>query len=146
MLQQHLNLMERPNAGSQLAKPGVLVVDDEQMIRLLVQLGLERNGFTVWLAADGWEAVNLYRAHREDISVVLLDVQMPGVDGPRTLDALRELAPTLPVCFMSDDTGTCQPEELVQRGASYVIAKPFRMDDVAKILQLHVSGRGADHR
>jgi CheY-like chemotaxis protein len=145
MRQQHRNLVEQPDWIGDPAKLGVLVADDEQMIRLLVQLGLERNGFTVWLAADGREAIDLYRAHSADISAVLLDVQMPDVDGPQTLDALRELSPTLPVCFMSGDTGTYQAEELVRRGAAFVIAKPFRMDDVAKILRLLASGAAADH-
>jgi CheY-like chemotaxis protein len=72
-------------------KLGVLVVDDDCHVRLMVQRGLERDGFEVWLAPTGDEAVELYRQLRERISVVLLDVRMPGLDGPATLDALRAL-------------------------------------------------------
>ena len=71
--------------------PGVLVVDDDHLVRVLAQMGLERDGFEVWLAANGREAIDLYRTHRKDISVVLLDVCMPDLDGPHTLDALRTL-------------------------------------------------------
>jgi CheY-like chemotaxis protein len=47
----------------------------------------------VWLAAGGQEALDLYQRHREAIDVVLLDVRMPGLDGPQTLAALRALNP-----------------------------------------------------
>jgi CheY-like chemotaxis protein len=110
-------------------QPGVLVVDDEHLVRIMVQLALERNGFDVWLASNGREAIQLYRRHRDRIDVVLLDVRMPGQDGPQTLDALRELNPQVIACFMSGDSGTYLPEELRQRGAAYIIAKPFHLDE-----------------
>jgi CheY-like chemotaxis protein len=121
-------------------KPGVLVVDDDHLVRIMVQLGLERNGFEVWLAPHGREALDLYREHRENITVVLLDVRMPGLDGPETLDALRELDPDVLACFMSGNTGDYEPEELLQRGAAYVIAKPFHLDELASILRLLAHG------
>jgi CheY-like chemotaxis protein len=121
-------------------KPGVLVVDDEHLVRSMVQLGLERNGFHVWLASGGREAIGLYRNHRDRIAVVLLDVRMPGLDGPQTLDALRELNPGVRACFMSGDTAAYEPEELRQRGAACVIAKPFHLEDLANVLRLLTQG------
>lgn len=121
-------------------KLGVLVVDDEHSVRTAVQLGLERNGFHVWLAANGREAIQLYRKHRECIAVVLLDVCMPGLDGPATLDALQELDPGVRACFMSGNTGEYKPDELLQRGAAYFIDKPFRLNDLVNILRLLAHG------
>ena len=106
----------------------------------MVQLGLERNGFAVWLARDGREAIDLYRQHAEEIAVVLLDVRMPGLDGLQTLEVLRQRNPEVLACFMSGDTGPCKPEELLQRGAAHVIAKPFQLDDLANILRLMTQG------
>ena len=126
-------------------KPGVLVVDDEHLVRVMVQLGLERDGFEVWSATDGWQAIRLYREHRDRIAVVLLDVRMPGLDGPATLDALRDLNPDVQVCFMSGDTGVYEPEALLKRGAAHVIAKPFRLEQLAAILRLLVNGAPADY-
>lgn len=151
MRQQHRTLMDPPDKKSQAAvaeptdrqlrnKPGVLVVDGDRLMRIMLQLGLERNGFDVWLAPNGREAIDLYREHRENIAVVLLDVRMPGLDGPRTLDALRELDPEVPACFMSGDTGGSKPEALRQRGAAYVIAKPFLLNDLAAVLRLLAKG------
>lgn len=125
-------------------KPRVLVVDDDHLVRIMLQLGLERNGFEVWLAPNGREAIDLYRTHKEDIDVVLLDVCMPGLDGPATLDALRKRNPEVRACFMSGDPGSYQPHELVQRGAAHVFAKPFQLDDLANILRLVAHGVSSD--
>ncbi len=121
-------------------KPGVLVVDDDHLVRVVVQLGLERNGFEVWSVADGRQAIDLYREYRDGIAVVLLDVRIPGLDGPATLDALRGLNPGVRVCFMTGYAGGYDVEELRRRGAAYIIAKPFRLNDLAKTLWLLVRG------
>ncbi len=131
-----------PTVRQPREKPGVLVVDDEHMVRIMVQLGLERSGFDVLLARSGPEAIDLYRGHAEEIAVVLLDTCMPGLDGLDTLKVLRELNPDVLACFMSTESSAYEPEELVARGAAYVISKPFRLDDLASILTLlahHVS-------
>jgi CheY-like chemotaxis protein len=133
-----------PAAGQHRGKPGVLVVDDDYLVRLLVQLGLERNGFEVWLAASGREALPLYQKHRERVAVVLLDVCMPGLDGPQTLEGLRALNPTVRACFMSGNPGVYESEELRQCGAASIIAKPFRMEDLANVLRRVVQGEPAD--
>jgi CheY-like chemotaxis protein len=122
--------------------PGVLVVDDEGCVRGVLGIGMRRAGFAVWLAADGREALDLYRRHRESIDVVLLDVLMPGLDGPQTLAALRELNPQIRCCFMSGDLGGYTEERLRRLGAAAILQKPFRLDEVADVLgQLASNGR-----
>ena len=140
---------EGPAAGGEATvrppsdRPGVLVVDDEHTVRAMVQLGLERQGFNVWQACGGREALRLYRKHRDDIAVVLLDVRMPGLDGPQTLEALRELNPEVRACFMSGDTGGYGPEQLRQRGDACVIDKPFLLEDMANVLRRVTRGTPA---
>lgn len=155
MRQRRPNLMDPPNEKSQTAarepmvhgfgaKPGVLVVDDDHMVRVMVQLGLERKGFEVLLASNGREAIELFQTHKPAIAVVLLDVRMPGFDGVQTLDTLRELDREVPACFMSADTGAYEPDELLQRGAACVIAKPFKLDELANVLGLLASRAPAE--
>jgi CheY-like chemotaxis protein len=114
--------------------PGVLVVDDEPAVRNMLQLVLEHHGFAVRLAASGREALALYERHRDRLDVVLLDIRMPGLDGPQTFDALRCLDPEVPVCFMSGSAGGYQPEQLRQRGACRVFAKPFCLEELTETL------------
>ena len=113
---------------------GILIVDDEGCVRSVLNLGMRQRGFAVWLASDGQEAFDLYRCYRETIDVVLLDVQMPGADGPRTLAALQELNPRVRCCFMTGNLGDYTERGLLNLGAVTVIFKPFRLAEVTEIL------------
>jgi hypothetical protein len=80
--------------------PEVLLVDDDAVVRTLVVQILRRAAFTVQSAASGEEGIELYRERYPAIDVVLLDVQMPGLDDPATLAALREIDLEVKCCFM----------------------------------------------
>lgn len=114
--------------------PGILVVDDEEPIRRLLQMVLQRQGFTVWLAADGGQALKLYERYRSQIALVLLDVCMPRLDGFETLAALRKLSPDLPCCFLTGHAGNYSERQLRQQGAARVFAKPFALPELATAL------------
>jgi CheY-like chemotaxis protein len=104
----------------------VLCVEDEPDIRLIAQLALETvGGLRVSLCAAGTEAVEM--ALREDPDLVVLDVMMPGLDGPGTLQALREEPRTrhLPVVFMTAKVQPTEVAQLLALGALAVVAKPF---------------------
>jgi CheY-like chemotaxis protein len=115
-------VLRKNNEG---AKPVILVVDDEPMIRELLRLVLQGHGFRVLVAADGREALALYRAEHSTIALVLLDIRMPSLDGPETLTALRQFDPTVCACFLTADAGTYTTGELLACGAAQVLAKPF---------------------
>jgi two-component system, OmpR family, response regulator len=113
---------------------GVLVADDEPLARHVLHDTLQRHGFVVWLAADGQEALDLYRNHCKTIDVVLLDICMPGLDGPQTLAALKQVSPQVRCCFMSGEFGSYTEERLRELGAATVFEKPFHLDEVARVL------------
>jgi len=104
----------------------ILYVEDEPDIRAVAKLALEMvGGFTVKVCSSGEEALREAVAFGPDM--ILLDVMMPGMDGPSTLKALRALPSLaeLPVAFM---TAKVQPAEVAHYktlGARAVIAKPF---------------------
>jgi CheY-like chemotaxis protein len=110
-------------------------VDDQPVLRRILSLGLSAAGFDVRLAASGPEAVAVYREHGRDIDLVLLDVRMPGLDGPQTLAALREIDPTVRCCFMSGQAATYGPDELRALGAVGVIPKPFNLAELGRALR-----------
>jgi two-component system cell cycle sensor histidine kinase/response regulator CckA len=115
--------------------PGVLVADDEGLVRTLLRDALHAHGYRVWLAADGEEAVELFRQNQEAIGLALLDVRMPRRNGPETLTALRAIKPELRACFVSGHTGEYSDEDLVTVGASAILHKPFRVSELVRLLK-----------
>jgi len=113
---------------------GILIVDDDPAVRDVVHFGMKRRGLRAWTAMDGSSAVELYRRHREEIDAVLLDVRMPGMDGPQTLVELQKMQPRIRCCFMSGDLGGYSEESLLEMGASKVFRKPFLTSDVAEAI------------
>ena len=114
---------------------GILVVHDDAAVRDLLDFGLRHQGFAVWLAANGQEALEQYRCHGATIDVALLDVLMPGLDGPQTLATLQELNPQIRCCFMSGDLGLYGEWKLQSMGAAVVFHKPFRLAEIAQVLR-----------
>jgi CheY-like chemotaxis protein len=106
--------------------PSVLVVDDEPAIRTTLRLILELEGYAVRLASSGAQALEQVEATPP--RVVLLDVQMTGMDGWQTLPRLKALAPELPVIMVS---GVRQlRSEAAAHHADGVVPKPFDVDGV----------------
>ena len=102
----------------------ILLVDDEDDIRTVAAMSLRAVGGHDVLTADSGAAA-LELASREPVDVVLLDVMMPGLDGPSTLAQLRAQGVSVPVVFLTAkmQVGTPQPWDGLP--AAGVIAKPF---------------------
>lgn len=104
----------------------ILLVEDELDIQIIARMALQKlGGYSVEVCSSGQEALEKVISYRPD--VILLDVMMPGLDGPGTLKALRQPVPgcQAPVIFM---TAKVQPSEVAEYrtlGALDVIAKPF---------------------
>ena len=104
----------------------VLLVDDDQNIRFVAQMSLE--GLTPWevIAAESGEDA-LKRVAEKTPDVILLDMMMPGMDGPATFAKLKERPEltSVPVIFMTAKVQTHEIEGYRQLGAAGVITKPF---------------------
>ena len=104
-----------------------MVVDDEKVIRNLLQLSLQRMGYQVVTATDGAEALALFAEYGFDL--VLLDILMPGMDGFEVCMQLRKLS-AVPVVML---TALNRPEDIVmglELGADTYITKPFTFKEV----------------
>jgi CheY-like chemotaxis protein len=104
----------------------VLVVDNHLGVLTMLETVLRHFGLVVLFADAGEAAVEVFRQHAQTVAVVLLEVQMSGLDGPQTLAALRQIDPHVRCCFMSASTGKYTDEELLAMGAAHVFDKPFR--------------------
>ena len=104
----------------------ILIVDDEDDIREVAQMSLEMvAGWEVIPARSGDEGVRLAAAHRPD--AILLDVMMPGMDGPATAERLRASAETaaIPVILLTAKVQPADRRRLESLGVAGVLAKPF---------------------
>ena len=114
----------------------VLVIDDEPDIRKIAKLSLTRvGGMQVVEAASGPDGVRLAEAERPD--AILLDVMMPGMDGPATLALLKagEATSKIPIVFLTAKAMTTELERLKALGAVAVLTKPFDPMSLPKELQ-----------
>ncbi len=108
-----------------LARGLVLLVEDEPILRKSTQRLLEGLGYGVLGAADGEEAVDLFRQHHKLIEFVLLDMVMPKLAGPETFHALRRIKPEIQVVLTSGYVEEGSVSALLEAGAAGFLHKPY---------------------
>ena len=106
----------------------ILVVDDESVLAELLGSALRHQGWETKTAANGWEALD--KADTFDPDVVVLDIQMPGLDGMETLERLRKRKPHLPVLFLTARDAVADRVAGLRAGADDYVTKPFDLDEV----------------
>jgi PAS domain S-box-containing protein len=128
-----------PGTGSKGAVPirrgageHILIVDDEESVRLIMCSSLESFGFRVSTASGGAEAVALVKGSHERFDLALIDMQMPGLDGSKTILALRHLQPDLPIIGASGFATTQNREEVAANGIRHFLDKPFSVETLIR--------------
>ena len=112
----------------------ILVVDDEESVRHIMRNTLENFGYRTVGAADGSEAVALLRDAPALFDAALVDMQMPGLDGGRTIVALRHLRPDLPIVAASGLATNENKQAAASNGVRHFLAKPFSVDTLIRTM------------
>ncbi|HSR54274.1 MAG TPA: PAS domain S-box protein [Acidobacteriota bacterium] len=112
----------------------ILVVDDDGSIRELAAHMLEKNGYAVLTAKGGSQAIDLYRRQGHSISLVLLDMTMPQMDGKQTFRELLKLDPEVRV-VLSSGYNEESVGELMEEGLSGFLQKPYRPRDLLQTVR-----------
>ena len=117
----------------------ILLIDDEEAIREVVQMGIEiEEGWNVLIASSGIEGITLAKTQQPD--AILLDVMMPDMDGISTLSELKAQTKTksIPVIFLTAKTQAADKKQFQKLGVAGIITKPFNSvtlgSRIAKIL------------
>jgi signal transduction histidine kinase len=113
----------------------ILVVDDEEGIRMTASLMLEDLGYEVVTAKDGVEALEIYRRERERVAVVLLDIVMPRMGGRACFEELRGLDAQVKVVMCSGFTKESVMVELNEKGVKSFLKKPYRRSELAAAIR-----------
>jgi DNA-binding NtrC family response regulator len=125
------------------AEATVLVADDDDGVRTLVVVLLQRAGYRVLQATTGREAFEVMQRRGGELQAVLLDVMMPEMDGHEALPAMREVDPGMPVVFFSGFDQTEVAEHLVGAGAyTSFLPKPFENEELIEEVGRAVASRG----
>jgi two-component system KDP operon response regulator KdpE len=118
------------------SQSAVLIVDDERSIRLSLRTILSGLGFVIVEAARGEEALSLVRTAQFD--VVLLDINMPGIDGVEVCRMIRKALPRLPIVMLTVQGSEDRKVEALDAGADDYITKPFQLRELIARLRAAV--------
>jgi len=111
-----------------------LVVDNDQPVRLLLHKILERAGFRVLEASNGWEALALFQANRSQVELLLTDFDVPGRNGVELAIQIRRERPNLPVVFISTEPPDF--ETMSRPSGCLWMSKPFRIGELLRCVQV----------
>src|SRR5512146_1998568 len=117
----------------------VLIADDDESVRWVLKKALEKEGIETALAKDGNEA--LERLKEGDISIVLMDIRMPGMGGLEALDTIRSAGDGPAVIIMTAQATMQNAIEAMRRGAFDYITKPFDLDEVNILIRKAIEVR-----
>jgi CheY-like chemotaxis protein len=112
-----------------------LVADDEESVRLFAREILRRHGLDVITAHDGREAIDLFEIHKDRLSIALIDLMMPHINGQEVLAHIRKNRSDLPVVLSSGFTETEIKERFTKEPPSSFIQKPYRSLDLVRIIK-----------
>ena len=117
--------------------PAILVVDDELSMREFLKILLEKEGYEVTTASEASSAIDLIQNKAFDL--VLSDIKMPGISGLSLLEKIKEIDDSIAVIMI---TAFASPENAViamKSGAFDYITKPFKVDEIIKIIKSAIS-------
>ncbi|MDY6853710.1 MAG: PAS domain S-box protein [Thermodesulfobacteriota bacterium] len=122
-------------------KETILIVDDEESILDTEEEVLTESGYNVLLARSGEEAINIFKKAKEQIDLVVLDLNMPGIGGKQSIAELEKIDPKIRVLLCTGYSDSISPEDVSDSAIKGLIRKPFRFSDfltkIRTILDVH---------
>jgi len=140
--QSDQKIQSAPSAGESSVKGSetILLVDDETMITEVGGAMLQKLGYHVISANSGEHAIDIIEKDLSHIQLVILDMIMPGLDGKKTFDQIRRMAPTVPVLLSSGYSMDSKTAEILEQGGNGFIQKPFNMSELSQKVRSILDG------
>ncbi len=123
------------------AKP-ILVVDDEEMITKPVQQFFGRHGLKALVAHDGVEAIDVFKEYQHEIGLVLIDLRMPRLTGAEAFSVIHQLNPLTTGILMTGFGEEMSNLDYLRIGFTEVLQKPFSFEDLSRLLERYLLGKG----
>ena len=116
------------------ASQAILIVEDDPLLRDITNTMLTGLGYTVFMAGDGIEAIDIFEAHKDAIACVLLDLILPRMNGWKTLAALRKITPNIPVILTSGYSAEQVMSDEHPEQPQVFLQKPYQIVDLKAAL------------
>jgi PAS domain S-box-containing protein len=123
--------LELPTGHGEL----ILVVDDELVIREVTKTTLETYKYKALTASDGIEAIALYVQHKNEISVVLMDMMMPTMDGPTAIRMLKKINPQVKIVAVSGLASSDKVAAAMKTGVKAFLSKPYTVQELLNTIE-----------
>jgi CheY-like chemotaxis protein len=120
----------------------ILFVEDELSLRILAKVVLERSGYSVLLAKNGREGVDLFRQNANEVAIVLMDMMMPVMGGKEAFQLIREIRPDVPVIVLTGYTEDIVRQELGAGASAGFIQKPYSVTRLVTAIRAALPVRG----
>jgi CheY-like chemotaxis protein len=131
-----LNADTSPQAKQSNAGTGtILVVEDEEVLRLAVSKALRNRGYSVLDAGDGTAAMDLFLAHKDEIDAILLDVTIPGKSSREVFEEILRVRRNLKVILTSAYSEETVASFFAGLRIMHFIRKPFKLAELADVLR-----------
>jgi CheY-like chemotaxis protein len=119
----------------------VLLIDDQEAVITVGKAILHTLGYTVILARNGKEAIEIYSRDNQKIDFVILDMVMPGMSGSETFDALKAIKSDIKVMLSSGYSLEGQAAKILEKGCNGFIQKPFNVSDLSRKIREILDGK-----
>ncbi|MBD2356621.1 response regulator [Tolypothrix sp. FACHB-123] len=113
----------------------ILIVDDEPAIQEITQTSLETHNYKTIVASDGIEAIAVYAKHIDQVSVVLMDLMLPSLDGVTAIRTLKKINPNVKIIATSGLISSQKMEALASTGVTTFLPKPYTINELLLMLQ-----------
>jgi hypothetical protein len=124
----------------------IMIVDDDPLVKTLVERVLTSEGYRVITASDGFEAIDIYKKFQTVVDLVILDFKMPGMDGMALFNELQELNPRVPAALTSGFVEEDQLDSMMAKGLRGFIPKPLTQQKLLQKVRAILDGLRDDAR
>ncbi len=113
----------------------ILIIDDEFSILNFIFQALQRIGYTLYTVLSGEQAIEIYSLKKNDIDLIILDLNMPGMGGEKCLIKLLEMNPEAKIIIATGQTRDKQKDIVKQLGAKAYISKPYKLSEISELIR-----------
>jgi DNA-binding NtrC family response regulator len=131
--------MHESNNQNPNVSRSVLIIDDEELIRNLARDVLEMHGFHILCAENGVEGIAVYKANKDTIACIILDLTMPRLSGLETYRQIKEIDTNAKIILSTGHGRDDMVQEIISLGVHGVIQKPYRIEELLHLVQTMMS-------